>query len=90
VFARYGRFIVEGLAVGIERSADLAKAAVDGLGLETIGAFGNVATPRIQGAQRTPTSINVTINAGLGTDPYALGRAVSSALKKYGTVSANA
>lgn len=35
-------------------------------------------------------SINITINAGLGTDPYTLGREVSDAIRKYGTVSANA
>jgi hypothetical protein len=27
--------------------------------------------------------VNVTINAGLGTDPYELGRAVRAALNKY-------
>jgi len=32
-------------------------------------------------------AINITINAGLGTDPYSLGRAVDSALTKYGTIS---
>jgi hypothetical protein len=31
--------------------------------------------------------INITINAGLGTDPYALGREVNSALTKYGNIS---
>jgi hypothetical protein len=89
VFARYGRFIVEGLAVGIERSAELAKNATEGLGLETIGAFGNVAlaTPRISTARQTGNQINVTINAGVGTDPYALGRTVQQALNKYNTIS---
>ena len=42
------------------------------------------------GTRNNASTMNVTINAGLGTDPYALGRAVSSALKKYGTVSPNA
>ena len=31
--------------------------------------------------------INITINAGAGTDPYALGRTVQAALNKYSTVS---
>jgi hypothetical protein len=89
VFARYGRFIVEGLAVGIERSANIAKAATEGLGLETIGAFGNAGVPRLATGQRTASApITVNINAGLGTDPYELGRVVNSALKKYNSISA--
>lgn len=36
----------------------------------------------------TPIVVNIT--AGLGTDPYELGRVVSEALRKYGTVSAYA
>lgn len=89
VFARYGRFIVEGLAVGIERSAELAKEATQGLGLDTINSFGSiaaVATPRISTARQTGNLINVTINAGAGTDPYSLGRAVKQALGKYNTI----
>lgn len=31
--------------------------------------------------------VNITINAGAGTDPYALGRAVSTAVNKYSRVS---
>lgn len=31
--------------------------------------------------------VNITINAGLGTDPYALGRVVTSAINKQGKVS---
>jgi SAM-dependent methyltransferase len=88
VFARYGRFIVEGLAVGIERSADLAKEATQGLGIDTISAFPNVATPRLQtGTARVSSPINITINAGAGTDPYSVGRAVTSAIDKYSRIS---
>lgn len=32
-------------------------------------------------------SVSITINAGLGTDPYALGRSVQQALDKYNTIS---
>jgi len=89
VFARYGRFIVEGLAVGIERSADLAKAATEGLGIETIGSFGNVATPRLQPASASAAAspVNITINASPGTDLYALGRTVNNAVNKYSRIS---
>ncbi len=34
--------------------------------------------------------INITINAGVGTDPYALGREVSNAIRQYGRISRNA
>ena len=88
VFARYGRFIVEGLATGIERSADLAKAATEGLGLQTIGAFPTNAIPRLQGgALATSSPINITSNAGAGADPYSVRRAVTSAIDKYSRIS---
>ena len=87
VFARYGRFIVEGLAVGIERSSELAKEATTGLGLDTIGAFPTLATPRIAGGGISAAPISITINAGAGTDPYSVGRAVTSAIDKYSRVS---
>jgi hypothetical protein len=87
VFARYGRFIVEGLAVGIERSADLAKAATEGLGVDTIGAFPTVARPRFQGGTTASPAFNITINAGAGADPYSVGRAVTNAIDKYSRIS---
>jgi hypothetical protein len=90
VFARYGRFIVEGLAVGIERSADLAREATTGLGLDTIGAFPNVAPARLQtggGRFASSSPVNITINAGAGADPYSVGRAVTSAIDKYSRIS---
>ena len=88
VFARYGRFIVEGLAVGIERSADLAKEATTGLGLQTIGAFPSTTLPKLQGgALAASAPVNITINAGAGADPYSVGRAVTSAIDKYSRIS---
>jgi hypothetical protein len=33
------------------------------------------------------SSYNITINAGTGTDPYSVGRAVQTALNKYATIS---
>jgi phage-related protein len=46
--------------------------------------------PSLNSASANGATYAITINAGLGTDPYALGREVSAALRKYGTVSANA
>lgn len=43
--------------------------------------------PRINVNAAASSGIVVNINAGLGTDPYSLGRAVDSALSKYGTIS---
>lgn len=43
-------------------------------------------TINVGGAAAT-APVNITINAGLGTDPYVLGREVNNALTKYGKVS---
>jgi hypothetical protein len=50
----------------------------------------NYSVPSLNSSSSGAATYTITINAGLGTDPYALGREVSAALKKYGTVSANA
>jgi hypothetical protein len=49
----------------------------------------NYSVPALSGTSGS-AQIVVNITAGLGTDPYALGREVSNALRKYGTVSAYA
>lgn len=73
VFAGYGKNIVEGLALGIEGAQRLAEDSMINLssGLSLTPSFG------------TSRGINVTINAGLGTDPYELGRVVKAAMDKY-------
>lgn len=82
VFAGYGKNIVQGLALGINNNAALATGSMNTL----TGAM-SFRTPSFAGAgSRQP--INVTINAGLGTDPYELGRVVNAALKKYSGVNA--
>ena len=50
----------------------------------------NFSVPRLNSAGERNNGISITINAGLGTDPYELGRVVSDAVRKYGTVSAYA
>ena len=49
----------------------------------------NVTAPRLagRGSSAGVGGINITINAGVGTDPYALGRTVQQALNKYNTIS---
>lgn len=82
VFAGFGEQIVAGLAQGIDMAQGLAKKATINLGNSTIAGMGNLSAA---GAGSAP--INITINAGLGTDPYKLGREVNNALGKYGKVS---
>jgi phage-related protein len=82
VFAAFGEQIVEGLAQGISTAQSLARDATFNLGNTAINGF----APRLATAtNRSP--IYITINAGLGTDPYKLGREVNSAISKYGKVS---
>jgi hypothetical protein len=50
----------------------------------------NFSIPRLNSAGERNNPISITINAGVGTDPYALGRAVSDAVRQYGRVSRNA
>lgn len=62
---------------------------VQGLAQGITGAPTVTAPTRLSTASAAATNpINITINAGLGTDPYILGREVTAALKKYGTISA--
>lgn len=67
---------------------NIAKGLVGGI---TSGASA-ITTPKALTASVTTAQapIVVNISAGLGTDPYELGRVVSNALRKYGTVSSQA
>lgn len=81
VFAEVGKNIIGGLAstfnVGEAAKAITAKPvrSPNRVPVASMPSFGGAAP------------INVTINAGLGTDPVALGRQVNNALSKYGKVS---
>ena len=74
VMAGYGANLMQGLALGIRGNAGLAVAGMGSLKLQppTIGSRGS--------------GFNITINAGIGTDPYEVGRYVKSALDKYAGV----
>ena len=72
------------ISQGIDQAQKLANVSMTGLADATMSGF----QPQLAGygvAQAAP--IQITINAGLGTDPYALGREVNNALTKYGKVS---
>lgn len=76
VFAGFGENIVEGLAIGIDKAQSLADGAMANL------STGLTLAPSFSGAA-SRSGVNININAGLGTDPYELGRAVRAALNKY-------
>ena len=74
VMAGYGANLMQGLALGIRGNAGLAVAGMGSIKLQppTVGSRGS--------------GVNITINAGIGTDPYEVGRYVKSALDKYAGV----
>jgi len=81
VFAGIGKNIVSGLqstfnAPAIKAVSNRAQAGIS---------VPKMSLPSLMTSKVAP--INVTINAGAGTDPYALGRVVTQAVSKYGTVS---
>lgn len=82
VFANIGKNIVSGLA----STFNIGTAA------KAITSTKTTALPRITSPNTISTQkpqINITVNAGLGTNPATLGRAVSTAVKQYGKVSSN-
>lgn len=80
LFADYGKNIVQGLSNGIDGAQKLAVTSMDAMSAR-------VASPSFSFAGGGGTSgMNITINAGVGTDPYELGRVVKAALDKYNGV----
>jgi len=77
VFAGIGTNIIKGLQTTFNAASlgTVAKTAVS---------LPKIVTPT---ATSKAAPINITINAGLGTDPYKLGRAVNDAITKYSKVS---
>jgi len=75
VFKGYGENLVEGLALGIQGAQRLADQAMVDLNSNLVlsPSYGN----------SRGNGVNITINAGLGTDPYELGRVVKAAMDKY-------
>lgn len=82
VFAGIGKNIIGGLESTFNAPAvkAVSNAARAGISVPT------ASLPSLM-SSTAASAINVTINAGLGTDPVALGREVNNALTKYGKVS---
>jgi phage-related protein len=87
VFAQFGEQIVEGLAGGINTAKSIAERATLDLGQSTIGGIG---LSGLSNNRSFGSAINITINAGLGTDPYLLGKEVNNAIRKYGKINSTA
>jgi hypothetical protein len=84
LFMGLGGDLMEGLAIGIKDSAALAQKAAVRVGDSIISPFQTqMAFAGAPSRSNRGSTVNVTINAGLGTDPYELGRAVRAALNKY-------
>lgn len=77
VFAEYGKNMIQGLANGIDVSKKIAVASMDNMSnsLQLSSSMGS--------GYASASPVNITINAGLGTDPYELGRVVTAAINKY-------
>jgi hypothetical protein len=81
-----------GIASPSKVMAKIGEYAVEGLyqGMGVKGPIG-IQMPQINvGGGAGVAPINITINAGVGTDPYALGRAVQTSISNYSRISGNA
>jgi phage-related protein len=86
VFAGIGENLVKGLAKGVQDAQKFATQSMVNLADVTTGSYmPSLAYAGSSGTIAAP--IQITINAGLGTDPVTLGREVNNALNKYGKVS---
>jgi hypothetical protein len=74
-----------GIASPSKVMAQIGQYAVEGLykGMGVVGPVG-IQMPQLNIGAGGVGGMNITINAGLGTDPYELGRTVTEALTRYG------
>lgn len=82
VFASIGNNIVEGLASTFNIGKVAKKVATSAPRAPSTA----IKVPTNYSPARSVVN-NITINAGLGTDPYKLGKAVNNAVKSYGKIS---
>lgn len=85
VFAEMGKNLVLGLVQGVDNAQKFVSQSMVGLADTTTGSY--MPSLAYAGSSMGNAPIQITINAGLGTDPYQLGREVNTALTKYGKVS---
>ncbi|MFM9573399.1 phage tail tape measure protein [Streptomyces turgidiscabies] len=86
VFKEIGQFTVKGLALGLEKTQGVKKATVE-LGKTVTDNFGARLSvePAVAGANGFGGSapVSITINAGVGSDPVAIGRELEKFRKAY-------
>jgi hypothetical protein len=91
VFEGIGGDIIAGLDKGLgDGRAVLAKASVDmasTIEMSAVDGMGGMSVRSGSGAAQSSTIMNVTINAGVGSDPVSIGREVVNAIKRYESVS---
>jgi hypothetical protein len=69
--------------------ANIGTNIVKGLANGITSGVSSITTPKsLTASSASAAPINITINAGLGTDPVKLGREVNYALSKYGRLTA--
>ena len=81
VFIEFGQQIVKGLAIGMNPTG--VRRASSGLAMGAMSGFGPA---QLSGGGSYGNGMVININAGLGTDPYELGRVVQQALNKYESI----
>ena len=92
VFAGFGSGIIEGLVLGIDKASYLAVNSISDLAssLNSVPMDVSMGMAYSTGSgTKYGVTNNITINAGLGTDSYELGRVVSAAMKKYSGINGN-
>ncbi len=93
VFMGLGEELVAGLSKGMtDGRKELEKASVSMASTVQVSAEDTLRATSANfdtqaSSSQTPAPVNITINAGTGTDPVAVGRAVVEAIKRYEAVS---
>lgn len=89
---QYGIYVAQGLANGMNDNGSVSSVKAASTGLATAVANG-FAAPQLSvgasGSASTGASVNITVNAGMGTDGAAVGRQVVSALQQYSRQNGN-
>ena len=83
VFMRIGSDAVEGMAIGVTKAGPIAARASANVAQSTIGAASSATSSSAGVSSSGRGGINITINAGLGTNPRELGRVVVDAIKAH-------
>lgn len=92
VFAGYGDDIVNGLKTGLDDGQRVLKASSLNMASSVMiaaedGFVGSGISSMSSQGNNSSATFNITINAGVGSDPVTIGRFVTDAIKRYESVS---